>query len=537
MSSSRLKTLGACIAVTVGAALLPANSAPVAASPQPTAPDRAVDDVTVIAILDGGLNPYHWDFLGAKMPQALDKDASNDLPLAEAPHTWLSGFPSPKAFKSYKPLKLTLEKKNGELPPEALHAKDLEKWSKAKPSVGKEINYHWIPGTKVIGAIDFGSGELYGNTSSHGVGTTSVAVGNLHGTCPECLLVFIDYGNTVASAEAAMEWATSQPWIDVVSNSYGHGGAVPKIYHGTTVEAQKKASIRGQTIVFSAGNGFENAYTVPNPTYMSSQKGPDWLITVGAVSAGSDNTYSDPTRGSAEHASYTGAGKPVDVAGLGIDYPSAYDANTISGTGTFGFSGTSNAAPTIAGTYARALYLARRDLQGPSRVQRNGVIARGPRFDCGQVRPDCELKDGVLTAAELRTRLLHGAVHTEAGFTSYGHGAHTPAVTEAEFMAEGHGTYFARESGDVKKWLQEFERVIGPIEGRAETLERPEGEREWFIVDSFCRQHLWGDWHLGYYLADKTELPGADPAWPTRSSMEEGCPQMQPPPPDEPFVF
>ena len=490
---------------------------------------RGTDDVTVVAILDGGLNPYHWDFLASKMPQSLDGDATNDLPLRRPPHRWLSGFPSPTTFASYNKLELTLEDVDGTAAFGALREQDKPTWSTVEPSAGASINYHWLPGTKVIGAVDFGTDKLYGPTSSHGVGTTSVSVGNLHGTCPECLLVFVDYGLTKASAEAAMRWVTAQPWIDVVSNSYGHGDVVPKIYNGTTVGDQRLASERGQTIVFSAGNGFENAYTIANPTYLSSQKGPDWLITVGAVSAGRDNAYNDPLRGESDHASYIGAGKPVDVAGLGIDYPSAYYASTVSGTGEFGFSGTSNAAPTIAGTYARALYLARRDLGGPSRIQSDGVIAAGRPFECGSVRPECELGDGYLTAAELRTRLLHGAIHTAAGMTTYAGVAHSPSIGEDEFMNEGHGTYFARETG-IEKWLEEFDRILGPLEGRAPALERPAGEREWMIVDSYCRQHLWGAWGGGYFVEGETDLPGTDPRYPLRSAIEEGCPASRPPP-------
>lgn len=501
------------------------------------------DDVVVMAILDDHLNPYHWDFLASKMPQALDEDGSNDLPLNMPPDKWLPGFPSQRAFNSFGSLELTLEEKDKDAPipgdpdGEGMDI-DTEEWAKVKASNDREINYAWIPGTKVIGAIDFGPDEpLFGDTLYHGVGTTSVSVGNIHGTCPECLLVFVDYGPTAETAEAAMKWATSQPWIDVISNSYGHSGVIPKVYNGTTVGDQKRASERGQTVFFSGGNGSENAMTVPNPTYMSSQKGPDWLITVGGVNAGADNYYDDPLRGQAEHASYWGAGKPVDVAGVAFDYPAAYRATTVGGTGGrglpgfgSGFSGTSNAAPTVAGHYARALYLSRLALDGPSRTQHNGVIAAGGGFRCGTTRLDCELGDGKLTAAELRTRLLHGAIHTPAGMTTLAHGAQTPPIGEDEFMNEGHGTYFARETGKVGDWLREFERIIGPILGRAKTLERPAGEREWMVIDSFCRQTIWGSWKGGYYVEGKTDLPGPDPSYPVRSILEQTCPSMVPPP-------
>jgi hypothetical protein len=501
---------------------------PLAPAPATAAEGRVQkgpDDVAVVAVIDFNFVPYHWDFLASKMPQATDKDSSNDLPLDKAPHTWLPGFPNPsKAFSSYNRFDLTLEEKEENMPLSALDAKDQAKWDKVKKSTYEDVHYYWFPDTKVIGGVEFGSEKLHGTSSDHGAGVSSVSVGNIHGTCPECLLVFInlDNGNTAD----AIRWAMDQPWIDAVSNSYGRGTA--KVYNGPDEEATRKASVRGQTTFFSAGNGVENAFTVTNNTYLSSEKGPDWLITVGAVSPSQeDNTYSQ-LPGTADHGSYVGAGKPVDVASLGMDYPSAYGAGTVGGTGSTGFSGTSNAAPTIAGTYARALYLARLALDGPSRVQKNGVIARGA-YRCASARPDCELKDGALTAVELRTRLLHGAIHTPAGLTTYA-GGEAPAIGEDEFLNEGHGTYFARESGNVKKWLKEFARIIDPLLGRSKTLKRPEGEREWMIVDSFCRQEIWGSWGDGYYQVDRTELPGPDPMYPVRSSLEQACPGMQPPP-------
>ena len=62
--------------------------------------------------------------------------------------------------------------------------------------------------------------------------------------------------------------------------------------------------------------------------------------------------------------------------------PSAYGATRVSTKGPSGFSGTSNATPTVAGTYARALYLARRAMPGASKVQSRGLIARGS-YRCG----------------------------------------------------------------------------------------------------------------------------------------------------------
>ncbi|MDQ3982457.1 MAG: S8/S53 family peptidase, partial [Actinomycetota bacterium] len=476
------------------AAVLPATTPPAVASSRVPAA-RGAGDAVVLAVIDFTFTPYHWDYLGSKMPQHLDRDASNDLPLDSPPHEWLPGFPAPsRAFSSYAPIDLTLDEKNPDTLLATLDVKDKAKWDAVERSTRDEINYYWLPDTKVIGAIEFGSQKIHGSSGDHGTGTTSVSVGNLHGTCPECLLVFIDI-ESAADSVAALDWAMDQPWIDAVSNSYGNGDIVPKIYNGDDAEAQRKASERGQTIFFSAGNGFENSFTVTNPTYLSSEKGPDWLITVGAVS---------PTT----HGSYVGHGKPADVSGVGRRYPSAYGARTVSETGPSGFGGTSNAAPTVAGMYLRSLWLVRGALHGPSRVQRGGVIASGGGTTCGSARRACELGDGRLTAQELRKRLLLGAVHTPPGTSDPRDLVGAPAVGEEEFLAEGHGTYFARSTGKVSELLNELDRIVGPLFGRAKELERPAGEREWMIVDSFCRQEIWGAWKGGYYVDGKTDLPG-----------------------------
>ena len=475
----------------------------------------ARSDATVVAVIDFGIVPYHWDFVDSKMPQAKDNDPCNDLPLGKAPHKWLRGFPKPKAFDSYTALNLKLDKKNAETQSASLDQADAKEWEAVKQSDAKSQHLYWMPETKVIGALAFGTNKIHGVPGDHGAGTTSVSVGNIHGTCPECLLMFIDIeGASTAQGEAAINWAMKQPWIDVITNSYGFSTAVrDRVYSGSNVGLQREASDRGQTIFFSAGNGNDGSYVVPNTTSFSSQEGPDWIVTVGAISPGN-------------HGSYQGHGKPADIASIGSDYPASYGSPTIGGTGPNGFGGTSNATPTIAGIYGRALYEARRALKGPSWKQKGGVIGVGGFSKCGSARSDCELKDGKLTVDEMRTRLFHSAVHTEAGVTDPLGTATAPAVGEEEFLNEGHGSYFGLETGKWSDYMKEFARLIGPILGTEKEIKRPEGEKEWMIVDSYCRQHLWGEWKGGYYVDGKTDLPGSDPAYPIRSSLEQGCPLL-----------
>lgn len=502
---------------------------------QPATPpyvEGGIGDATVVAILDTGINPYHFDFRAAKMPQHLDGDPANDLPLDRPFTEWLPG--AADAPVALERMELTLSAD----PDEQAAALDGEdgKLDDLRPAAAgaDRLSAVYFPGTKIIGAASYDDDPnlFAGDVGAHGVGTTSSAVGNLHGTCPECLLFFVELGETPEEGEAAIEWVMKQPWVDAISNSYGYALAYrDRVYSGSDTALQALASERGQTIFFSAGNGNDGAFMVPNTTTYSSQEGPDWIVTVGAVSPPEGGYYApvaDVSDSDGESASYTGAGKPADVAGIGADYPTAYEAKAIGGTGDFGFGGTSNATPQVAGLYARALFMARKALPGPSRTQAAGVVAAGAPVACGPRRPDCELADGALTAVELRTRLLHGAVHTAAGFGVYSQGVvddpSAPPIGEEEFLNEGHGSYMGRVWEDRDEWLPEFDRLVGPMTGTQPALERPAGELEWMIVDSYCRQQNWGSWRDGYYVEGQTALPGEDPAYPMRSAREATCP-------------
>ncbi len=479
------------------------------AAGDPATTPNGADDAVVIAVVDNGFAAYHDDFRADLMPQHLDDDPANDLPLDEDPSTWLPGFDR-EAFEVFEPVHVTLPPRDEPAHMEALYAEDADEWSYAMASSRAEVNGVWLPGTKIIAGLSFGGGGTFAvpEGASHGVGSSSVSAGNVHGTCPECLLVLIRFSGRDAG-EAAVEWALSQPWIDVVTNSFGYStGLRDQVYDGSDTEHQRRAVERGLGLFWSAGNGHANAFAVPASTLTSSQKGPDWQVTVGAVTP--------------QGASYTGHNKPVDLAAPGQDYPSAPSSGSGHRTDGEGrFSGTSNATPVTAGIYAKALHEARKALAGPSRVQDAGVIAVGEPVACGAVRPDCELGDGELTYLELRTRLFEGAVHSPQGYAS---SILTPAVAtprlswEQEFLNEGHGIYLGRV-GDHE---EELARIVEPMLGTAPTLERPDGEVEWMVVDSYCRQLLWGGWDLGYWRQGDA-VPGADPAWPTRTAYLDGC--------------
>jgi hypothetical protein len=115
-----------------------------------------------------------------------------------------------------------------------------------------------------------------------------------------------------------------------------------------------------------------------------------------------------------------------------------------------------------------------------------------------------------------------------------GVGPSIPPIGEDEFINEGHGSYFGREHSIDAEWLAEFDRVLGPLEGRSAELARPDGETDWMVVDSWCRQHLWGSWTGGYYTGQP--LPESTPDWPVRSLILAACPHLSPPPAGPPIL-
>ncbi|MEK6975569.1 MAG: S8/S53 family peptidase [Candidatus Thermoplasmatota archaeon] len=467
----------------------------------PIAADPGVGDAVVVAVVDSGFNPYHFDFRASLMPQQTNEDLADDLPLDQDPATWLPGHPGADAFASYGRLDLTLPDDPKSVPND-LHTQDAKQWETVQGSGDGQVHMRWIPGTKVIGAVTFNSGDGYAS-GSHGVGTSSVSVGNLHGSCPHCLLVFVD-----GTQEQANRWVEQQDWIDLQTNSWGFSTTVvgrERVYAHSDTDSQRMAVDRGQGIFFSAGNGVDGSFVATNPTLFSSQEGPDWIITVGAIMP---------------DGSSTGHGKPADVSSLGTDYPSAYGATNL--TNGNGFGGTSNATPVTAGMYAESLYRLRRLLAGASRMQEAGVIATGPA-GCLEANAECALSDGQLTVHEMREALFRSATYTEQGWDVGGATGPIPGTTgpEATFLAEGHGSYWGRLLGD-ERYGDELARIEGFAAG-AWHEDQPAEQAAWFVADSLCRQGGWGAWEHGYAQSG-VPAPARDANWPARSWLAHDCP-------------
>lgn len=462
------------VAMVVAAAGL----VPAAASTSTTASIPAADrPLTVVAVVDSGFTVYHYDFLGHRHPWNTDADPGNNFDFTADPATYIEGYPGSA------PISVTIPS-SPSTRVDQLKATDAAAWGTMRTSTLADPKIYRFPGTKIIAALDFTSAATFeAGNSAHGTRSAASAAGNVHGTCPECLFVLV-------RGSVGLAWAAAQPWIDVVTNSYGAslvGNNVrDNVNFGSPLDATRAASTAGQTIVFSAGNGLLNAFDVPMFTYWSSEKGPDWMVTVGAVSSFS-------------HQTYLGSGKPVDVSSIGDQYPST-GGLTANGFGEH--SGTSNAAPVVAGTLAKVLQRARTLLSDTTETHANGVVASGGALACGAADPTCPLSDGTLTRRELEDAL-------------YSRIAPSPRATRVQTIPTQEHAYYYQGHGVVRgldqttaAFAAEQSKILGSLDGTSAPIPRPLGEQNWFVTDSYCRQKIWGFWEYGLFRRGNV-APGA----------------------------
>ncbi|HVF52746.1 MAG TPA: S8/S53 family peptidase [Actinomycetota bacterium] len=339
----------------------------------------------VIALIDSGINPYHQDF---RAPE-----------FVHHPSKYVEGYPSDAVELD---LSLDVADKDGY---EAARTADDLTWA-AVPS----SKLHWIPGTRIIGAISKGTGGAGGDyperrildDGGHGTGTASVAAGTYFGSNPNALIVEVE-----GLGEASLEWASTQPWIDIVSNSWGNQANLPL----GDPEMTRVAAQRGQSYVWSAGNGATNTNSsaafppdgpVEDPCKCKTPdsdnsitdpwSGPSWLVTVGAAS---------PINGQA----HWWHSIPVDVSSFGSKWRAAgafgvtpeIDSDENDETRDFG--GTSCATPITAGVLSAIIEQARFVLGDTRGGQRpGGAVAVGSKK--GSLPKDGPLSDGKLTRPE-----------------------------------------------------------------------------------------------------------------------------------------
>jgi hypothetical protein len=491
------------------------------------------------SVLGTGFSPYHYDFLGSQHPWNLpaDPDPANDIDFAADPAAYIAGYPTST------PINLTLPQNPGDDVSTRATVEDAEAWRTMEATAdAAQPKLYRFPGTKVVGAIRFGpnggpgSGDIHGTNDSHGTHAAASAAGNIHGTCPECVLVLVGI-TKVSEALRAMEWARHQEWIDVVTNSWEAGtSAVADGIDFYQFDKETGPAVEsGQTWVMGAGNGIGNliATGVPQPTYYSSGKGPDWVVTVGAVGAANDQ-------------SFWGSSRPADIVSYGEAYPSS-GTNTANGSGAFG--GSSNATPVVAGTIAKVIQWGREILGDTTQRHAGGVLAVGAPRPCDAGVADCPLADGTLTRAEAQAVVYDNVLPSPTRpWTSMvpsvavpnlpnvsGSGVAPTALNPSigglfmnpsvfSYTAQGHGIVYGRK--DPGRHVAEQRRFRNALIGTVEPYQRPPGEQTWMIVDSKCRQRLWGAWPPGAYTGIEpvfdptTDQPAmAVDAW--CSSMEQ----------------
>jgi hypothetical protein len=335
----------------------------------------------VVAFVDSGVNPYHQDF---RAPE-----------FVHHPSKYVEGYPAEAA--AIKPSFGIADAKGYE----AARAADDAMWKLVK---GDQL--YWFPGTRIIGGISRAAGGVTGewterkilDDQGHGTGVASVGAGEKFGSNPNALIVMVE-----GLGERSLEWATAQPWIDIVSNSWGNVANLPLGDPETT----RVATRRGQSIVFSAGNGATNTNSstvftpggpVPDPCKCKTPdsdlsitdpwSGPSWELTVGAAS---------PINGQA----HWWHSIPVDVASFGSKWRAAgaFGVRTVvdeANLETRDFGGTSCAAPTTAGVLSAIVERARVELGDTKGGQRpDQVVALGKKK-----LPSGPLDDGKLTRLE-----------------------------------------------------------------------------------------------------------------------------------------
>lgn len=381
----------------------------------------------VIALVDSGINPYHQDF---RAPE-----------FVHHPSKYIEGYPKEAAA-----LKLALSTADSKGYEAARKADDTE-WA-----LTKAAELRWFPGTRVIGGISMGAGGVVApwaerkilDDQGHGTGTASVAAGQFFGSNPNALIVEVE-----ALGEASEQWATDQKWIDIVSNSWGNLANLPLGDPSMT----KTATDRGQSIVWSAGNGATNTNSstvfpaggpVEDPCKCKTPdsdnsmtdpwSGPSWYITVGAAS---------PINGQAHwwH-SY-----PVDVSSFGSKWRAAGAFGTKIFAGpiseseesphTRDFGGTSCATPITAGVLSRIILEAREILGDTTGGQRpDQAVAVGPK---SRAPKDGPLSDGVLTRPEAEEIVQKTAFPTEADPEKITWDYAVRPTTPAYFIHQGYG--------------------------------------------------------------------------------------------------
>jgi len=438
----------------------------------PTAGASEAPAFVVVAVVDTGINPYHADFSAATYPDLAVLEASGGF--TKDPATWLPGYPGGVA-------RLDL----------SLGAPSYAAAKAADKAVFDAIpmkSLRWIPGTKIIGVYDADNAAPLNaeadathvlDDDGHGTLSASVGVGNQFGSCPRCLLVVVE-------GFSGLAWAASQPWIDVISNSWGSVGNLPTEIGEGTPEVTRAFAERGGTVLFAAGNGVENGYVVPESTWFSEKTGPGWVVTVGAFNRPAENV----------RVPVLGTGRPVHLLAQGVGVPGA---DPFHKTNAATHSGTSAATPIAAGVFGATLGAARDALDdarpGPRKVGPLRVAASG-----APVPGSPALEDGLLSRAELAETVFLAARATNHGSLTFSPLSFPMMAAAARPLGEGWG-WVGRET---------VADAVAILLGHAPHPAKPEA-RSFFMDDAFIRDARWGAWDKDGNGSRERALPSGLP--------------------------
>ncbi|MGQ0534802.1 MAG: S8 family serine peptidase [Methanobacteriota archaeon] len=368
-----------------------------------TAGDFTGDAVVVVAVIDTGINPYHAAF------RRTGRTAH--------PATYITGFPAAAA-----PLVLDFAAPSYG----AAVANDAALWNSVEGA-----RLYWVPGTNLVGVIDMGVASALNSApdtrrilDDDGHGT--LTAGTVERANDDVLLVAIE-----AIGGAGIVWAASQPWIDVISMSFG-GVAVPFLGVNAAIEA---AAASGKVLVAAAGN-------TPNPQMVTQPTGFPQVIAVGGSQPSASGEQPEASKGPDVVSDYTIAGLPSFAS--------------LSGTATA--SGTSFAAPNVAGTLSRALGDLRSEHVDVDEGTAGGLVAAA-----GGTGPF--LADGVLTALELREALNRTAVWWTP--EDWSPGATVPVAPFAPWVQTGWGHVGLDSADDLRSIVDGAEGPARPAEARA----------------------------------------------------------------------
>jgi len=408
--------------------------------------------LTIIGISDSGVNPYHSEFSAATYPDPRVLELTQNF--TRHPCEYLSNYPC-------RSIAIPITLGEGYYPEQ-----DQALWhfdAGVEPFMFTNLLY-WIPGTKIIGAYSNGGydaapADLIVDNNGHGTGSASVALGNRYGYCPTCLFFIVD--SLDDDVVYGFEWA------EITSHSHGYTANLPL---GATAlndpldllidPSSKDAVERGVSVIFSAGNGVGNAFTVTNETYGSDMNGPAWTVIVGALRR--DTSGAIVGEGTPAHVSSWGDGFLPSACRTGVDATCAH-------------SGTSAAAPYTAGVFGQVLRGVREALGDYRTGVREGqVIAEGLPIAASPF-----LADGQLTRRELRAAVIKSASALNADSSLFPYPVNTNA--ETRFVFEGYGAATPNAAA----------RALAVLLGEAEMPQRSD-EDAFFALDCEIRDALYG---------------------------------------------